>query len=386
MLEINSVPPSETDREKFHNRLKSAHSRWLSRRPIIEDLINKRPLLIYGFGGKGQWLAQHLTKQGKHKFTIFDTSPVKRALAREQGYEVLDALRAPERAHYAVILSACQDQLGQRGEPWPNYIYYQEASCILDAPTLENLSGEFQQHVVEDIDALYSVIEMLAPSSRERFIAVLEFRLSLDPADLQATRRPSAAMWLDLTATFRRRSYRTLLDVGAFDGDTLETFRRAFDCRRGIAVEANTAMFERIRNIGAEYAEGVEILPMAAWSHRTNLVFRDVHAGMIQVEECAQGGLHAAALDDHVLEPIDIIKMDIEGSEARALTGCARLLKDHRPDLALAAYHKPRDLIEIPAQLMELGYDHKYEWHFGHYSDCIDDSIFYVFDIGVRDR
>jgi len=76
------------------------------------------------------------------------------------------------------------------------------------------------------------------------------------------------------------------------------------------------------------------------------------------------------------------MKMDIEGAESEALEGCTNILTRSKPDLAIAAYHRPQDLISIHRQLKNAGYNKNCDWHFGHYSDCIDDSIFYVLTSG----
>jgi hypothetical protein len=76
---------------------------------------------------------------------------------------------------------------------------------------------------------------------------------------------------------------------------------------------------------------------------------------------------------------VDFLKMDIEGAESRALMGSRCILEQYHPDLAIAAYHRPQDFVQLFEQLGTCGYHDKcYSWHVGHYSDCIDDSIFYV--------
>ena len=40
--------------------------------------------------------------------------------------------------------------------------------------------------------------------------------------------------------------------------------------------------------------------------------------------------------------------MDIEGAEVGVLKGAKEIIKKYRPVLAICAYHKPSDLIDIP--------------------------------------
>jgi hypothetical protein len=48
---------------------------------------------------------------------------------------------------------------------------------------------------------------------------------------------------------------------------------------------------------------------------------------------------------------IDFVKLDIEGFEAQAIEGMLNILAAHTPRVAVAIYHKPSDLWEIPMQL-----------------------------------
>jgi len=50
-----------------------------------------------------------------------------------------------------------------------------------------------------------------------------------------------------------------------------------------------------------------------------------------------------------------LIKMDIEGAEPDALRGAEATLRRNRPGLAVALYHKPEHLWEIPLWLAGLG-------------------------------
>ena len=48
------------------------------------------------------------------------------------------------------------------------------------------------------------------------------------------------------------------------------------------------------------------------------------------------------------------LKMDVEGSEMKALRGGIKFIQDKAPNLAICVYHHDRDLIEIPKFVNEL--------------------------------
>lgn len=51
---------------------------------------------------------------------------------------------------------------------------------------------------------------------------------------------------------------------------------------------------------------------------------------------------------------IDFIKMDIEGAELQALKGAKGIIKRDKPKLSISVYHKPEDILEIPAYILSL--------------------------------
>lgn len=53
------------------------------------------------------------------------------------------------------------------------------------------------------------------------------------------------------------------------------------------------------------------------------------------------------------------IKMDIEGAEPMAIAGAARILREHKPRLAICLYHEPSHLWEIPLLIHSIQPDYK---------------------------
>lgn len=121
--------------------------------------------------------------------------------------------------------------------------------------------------------------------------------------------------------------------------------------------------------------DNVTIVPMAAWSERTQLVLRDfgwqrssfnsVMAPRLRGNRrCEDIKVDAVAVDDwleeHGLVP-NFIKIDAESAEHRVLQGLRRTIERHRPILSLEI--GDYDLPDVPCSaviirmLVDLGYD-----------------------------
>jgi FkbM family methyltransferase len=61
------------------------------------------------------------------------------------------------------------------------------------------------------------------------------------------------------------------------------------------------------------------------------------------------------------IERVDFLKVDVEGADVGVLEGAAETIRAFRPRLAIACYHKPDDLVQIPEAIASLGVE--YRWH-----------------------
>jgi len=76
------------------------------------------------------------------------------------------------------------------------------------------------------------------------------------------------------------------------------------------------------------------------------------------------------------IEHIDLIKMDIEGSELGALRGAENSLRRWRPKLAISLYHRPEDFFAIPLWLKSL--DCGYRFFLDHHSIHNEETVLYA--------
>lgn len=64
-------------------------------------------------------------------------------------------------------------------------------------------------------------------------------------------------------------------------------------------------------------------------------------------------------IDSEIKESVSLIKFDIEGCEKQGLLGAADLIKKYSPKLAICAYHRPRDLWELPQIIKNINPDYR---------------------------
>lgn len=172
---------------------------------------------------------------------------------------------------------------------------------------------------------------------------------------------------------FRVQPGDVIIDAGGFVGDTAILFcaKTGNDCQVHAfeVLEENLALFRH--NIARNGVQRQVVLNALALASRSGqeLVIREAPLqGATSVGGGGEDGVRVPTitLDDYVaragLERVDLVKMDIEGSELAALEGAAGTLRRFRPKLALCLYHRWDDVLAIPRFLDQLGVDYRYRF------------------------
>jgi FkbM family methyltransferase len=184
--------------------------------------------------------------------------------------------------------------------------------------------------------------------------------------------RPGTTDALSLRDTFRdavhpppleavRRGVRQIVDLGANIGATVAHNALAHPEARilGVELDPDTAALAR-RNI-APWADRCEILQGAVWTEDGTVSYGGVREDGFQVSDAADGRSTRALSMDTVfahLPPgtrVDYLKMDVEGVEARLLSGAAAAWLDRVDSLSLQV-HDPYTTADCVRDLTALGF------------------------------
>lgn len=192
------------------------------------------------------------------------------------------------------------------------------------------------------------------------------FALASIPADWRAAANPASE--LNLLPLLVKRG-ESALDVGANRG--LFTYWLLRLGARVVAFEPNPDMVRVLTyRFGRALREGrLTLCGHALGDAEDDAVLHIPHGhaplatldgALTGVDEAVRDVLvHRRRLDDCVEGPVDFIKIDVEGHEARVLDGAGRLLAAHRPTLLVEAEerHRPGALASLRERLEPLGYE-----------------------------
>jgi len=136
----------------------------------------------------------------------------------------------------------------------------------------------------------------------------------------------------------------------------------------------NLEILQRNLNLNPHLADRIKVVPKALWDKSGEVVsyYANGPGTSLVPSNNQQRTLQVSTLsiDDFVKEEgiarVDYIKMDIEGSELRALQGAEETIRTFKPRLAISIYHREDDFIMIPDYLDKL--DLEYEFFLDHFT------------------
>ena len=172
-----------------------------------------------------------------------------------------------------------------------------------------------------------------------------------------------------------------LVDCGAFVGEILDyAHERNFYVKSYFGFEPDPINFEKLVARAKALPETVPgtVFPLGVAEKSKQVRFSSDGTLGAAIAEHGETVIQVTSLDEVLVnQPVNYIKMDIEGAEMDALEGSLMILQKNKPNLAISIYHKPADLWEIGLWLDELNLGYKFAIRqYGH--QCFD-TILYAF-------
>ncbi len=171
------------------------------------------------------------------------------------------------------------------------------------------------------------------------------------------------------------------VDVGAYIGDTTQDFINTYNNYKKIyCYEVTLETMAKLKNNLSKYNN--IIYKNKAVSNDNSIMYlkeSNINSSANQVDNSGTIEVETVSLDNDILEKIDIIKMDIEGSEYNALIGCKNHIINDNPTLLISVYHNNEDLWKLPKLIYE--YNNNYNFYLRYYSNYIFPTEIVLFAI-----
>ena len=321
-----------------------------------------RPIVLYGTGNGGDKLIDALARIGGIPCGVFASD----GFVRNRTFHdmpVLSLANAEKQfGQDMIILCAFGSSVPEVMEHmrWldKNYDFYM--------PELPLYSGDLfdYEYFTAHIDEINRAYSLLADErSKSLFFSVLLYRLSGKIKYLEDTE----PFDVSLSALLNADAIQTVLDGGAYNGDTAKQMRAVFPCLRElIAAEPDARTFKKL-SAYAETSNGI-VRPVncglnnddgtysfsSSGSRGSGIAGKNMRAKTVEIQVRTVDTLCQG-------KAMDLIKLDIEGDEAAALTCAADTVRSSSPALAVSLYHRSEDIFSLPQQVERLcNGDYKY--------------------------
>jgi len=247
------------------------------------------------------------------------------------------------------------------------------------------------QHFLNERDEIRAALS--DGDSKAYFDSVSTFYTTMDPGLLWPN--PSCRSHYGYDADGANpRAGSVIVDCGAFTGDTLPFFFEATKRNCHVyAIEAFASNYRRLIETIAKLDGTHLVTPvqLAVGAEPGEVIIAgdtinaDGGAGIAVSSRQTQERVRCKTLDslfrDGSKGRVGYIKIDVEGADLDVLKGGARLLRETRPVVAVAAYHTPEHLWQIPRYLLEtlgpcrLYAGHDPAWNFHLHFIAVPDPI-----------
>ncbi len=246
-----------------------------------------------------------------------------------------------------------------------DYTYFRRCHDLFRGDHYNLPSCSDVQIMLEHKKEISDVYELLADDmSKDVFRKILCFRLLDDSITIPTLSQDNQYFEYDL---YKMIGTERFIDCGAYNGITLKTFLKNNHNQLGqyVALEPDEINFSTLQNYVNDLEDSIKnkikILKCAAHQKKGQKSLYALHGPGSFLTDIGKNIVDTDYIDA-ILDGscATMIKMNIEGSEKMALLGAKETIKKFSPVLAIAAYHKTRDLWEVPLLIHSFNQDYKF--------------------------
>jgi len=176
----------------------------------------------------------------------------------------------------------------------------------------------------------------------------------------------------------------TIIDCGAYTGDTAQEFLSRADIKEIIAVEGMTINFSKLKELSSSL-NGKRIRPINVFlSEKEEIVSvpqlhdqSDIDPRYKIKTKTNYKNENAVPLDSLIQnDKVDLIKIDVEGADLSVLKGATRIILKDKPSLIVSSYHENNHIWQVPETIQKL--ESKYKIYAGHHHKCVYEIEYYA--------
>lgn len=168
---------------------------------------------------------------------------------------------------------------------------------------------------------------------------------------------------------------KTLIDGGAFVGDSAVMFCDSYEPKNVLAFEPAHSTFKLLKQVTEKSNLSDKIIPVqkGLGNKPDSMCLRNTGADVVNpgatFSTCMDGmpevgdEIEISTIDSEVScgnHEVGLIKLDIEGFEKKAIEGALETIKRDKPVLIISLYHNPVDFFEIKPLLESLNLGYKF--------------------------
>ena len=320
-----------------------------------QELKNEsRPILVYGMGNGADKLFRRFEKYGIVPADIFASDGFVRGHTF-RGMRVKSFAEVREEyGDFVIVLSFASNReevlemLSGIDEKYDMY--------VPDMPVAgedEYFDMDFYNSHYTDIKRAY---ESLADKeSKNAFSSIIRYKLSGRMSYLMNCYSEKEELYRELS----QKRIQRIIDVGAYNGDTLKESIRYFpELSDAVAIEPDPKNYKRLLKLTNTLEHPrVRAIEAAAWNSVTNASFfsggnRNSSISSTASFEAREKDVSLLTVDSLDFK-CDYIKYDVEGAEMEALEGSHQTIEKYRPTLLVSLYHRSKDIFSITNYLRE---------------------------------